>query len=140
LDIHIGRSSATLHLPGNQKPLSCEKIKLISLDDFVKEYHLDKIDFIKIDVDGHEPLFFEGAWNTLEKFYPTVLLEINHLNYLSAGFMAWDFYDLLKGKGYHIYHEDGLVELHNMEEFLIKCGNFAYSANVVIAKKALAIK
>lgn len=137
LDIHIGRSSATLHVPGNQKLLSYEKIKLISLDDFAKEYHLEKIDFIKIDVDGHEPLFLEGAWKTLEKFEPTILLEVNHLNYLSAGFMAWDFYDVLKVKGYHIYHEDGLVELLNKEEFLIKCGNFAYSANIVISKKVI---
>jgi FkbM family methyltransferase len=134
LDIQIGQSSATLHVPGNQKLMSSEKVKLITLDDFLEEHPLPKIDFIKIDVDGHEPLFFEGAWKTLEKFEPTVLLEVNHLNYLSAGYMAWDFYDLLKDKGYHIYYEDGLVEILSREDFLIKCGNFAYSANIVIAK------
>jgi FkbM family methyltransferase len=137
LEIWIGPSSASLHVPGNQKLKSSEIIKLVTLDSFIEEHPLPKIDFIKIDVDGHEPLFFEGAWKTLDRYEPTVLLEVSHPHYLNAGYTAWRFYDLLKDRGYFIYYEDGLVEINSQEDFLIKCGNFAYSANIVIAKKKL---
>lgn len=139
LEIHIGQSSATLHVPGNQKSNLSERISLITLDEFLEEYPLSKVDFIKIDVDGHEPLFFEGAWKTLDVYDPIVLLEVSHPHYLSSGFTAWGFYDTLKKKGYHIYSEDGLVEVKSLEDFLLKCGNFAYSANVVIAKHKLVL-
>jgi len=137
MEIYIGQSSATLHVPGNHKLSSSEKIKLVTLDSFLEEYPLPKIDFIKIDVDGHEPFFLEGAWKTLDKYGPTVLLEINHLNYISAEQTAWDFYNLLKDKGYHIYSEEGLAEINCLEDFLIKCGNFAYSANILISRKKI---
>lgn len=137
LVIQIGGSTATLHSPGNRALETKEFINLISLDKFMEESKLPKIDFIKVDIDGHEPLFFEGAWKTLERYNPTILLEVSHLHYLEAGFTAWDFYDTLKRKNYKIYHEDKLVELKTKEDFLVKCGNFAYSANIVITRKEL---
>ena len=122
LEIHIGECSATLHPPDMQGCRNSETINLKSLDDFLQEYKLAKINFIKIDIDGHEPLLLEGAWKTLEKYDPVVLLEVNHLNYYMAGFTVWDLYDLLKNKGYKIYHEEKLIEFRTKTEFLIKCG------------------
>lgn len=139
LEIQIGVNSATLHVPGKKKLISSEKIKLQTLDDFIDDHPLSKIDFIKIDVDGHEPLFLEGAKNTIDKYQPNILLEVSHPHYLNAGYTAWDFYEFLKSKGFYIYHEEGLTEITDMEDFLLKCGNFAYSANIVIARKKLRI-
>ena len=139
LDIYIGNSSATLHWVADNSPLFQERIRLITLDEFSKKNNIKKIDFIKIDVDGHEPSFFKGAWNTLEKFNPVILLEINQENYLKAGTTAWDFYDLLKSKSYKIFDEENLKEFPSKREFLIKCGNFAYSANIIISKNNLKI-
>lgn len=137
LDIYIGNSSATLHWVADGKPLFQEKIKLTTLDDFSKKNKLDRIDFIKIDVDGHEPSFLKGAWNTLEKFNPVILLEVNQENYLKAGYTVWDFYDLLKSNNYKIYNEENLQEFNSKREFLIKCANFSYSANIIISKKKI---
>lgn len=139
LEIQIGDSSATLHSPGNRALDAQEFVNLTSLDKFVEQHNIQKIDFIKIDIDGHEPLFFEGAWKTLDRLNPIILLEVNHLNYIEAGYTAWDFYDLLKNKNYLIYHEDRLIEIKSKEDFLIKCGNFAYSANIIISKKELKV-
>ena len=33
----------------------------MSLDDFADKYRLDKIDVLKIDTEGYEPLVFRGA-------------------------------------------------------------------------------
>ena len=137
LEIQIGNSSATLHPIENQAIIKEELIMLTTLDDFMLQHKLQKIDLVKIDIDGHEPLFFEGAQKTLDKFNPIVLLEVNHLNYIEAGFSAWDFYDFLKQNHYIIYSEDGLIEFKTKEAFLRKCGNFAYSANIIISRKEI---
>jgi FkbM family methyltransferase len=36
---------------------------------------LDRLDFIKVDIEGAERLFFEGARQTLELFRPTLIVE-----------------------------------------------------------------
>lgn len=135
LDIQVGANSATLHSPGKVPLNFTERIELVSLDEWVANHNIEKINFIKVDIDGHEPCFLNGAWNTLEKYDPVLLLEVSHPHYLDAGVTAWDFYDLLKSKGYRIYHEVNFAEIFTKEDFLIKCGNFAYSANIVISKK-----
>jgi len=137
LEIFIGNSTASLHNPGNLLNETKEGIKLTTLNDFIKDNPLQRIDLIKVDIDGHEPLFFEGAWNVLNKYDPIIVLEVSHLHYFNAGFTAWDFYKLLKERGYNIYHEDKLTKINSLEEFLIKCGNFAFSSNIIISKKDL---
>ncbi len=137
LEIQIGSSSASLHNPGSLPSERNELITLRTLDNFMENRCLERIDFIKVDIDGHEPLFLEGAWKTLEKYNPLILLEISHLHYLEAGYTAWNFYETLTTKGYKIYHEDGLLEIKSKVEFLIRCGNFANSSNIVISRKNL---
>lgn len=140
LEIDIGPSSATLHSPlGFDSIESKEVINLTTLDSFVQKHNILQIDFIKIDVDGHEPFFFEGAWKSLNKYNPIVLLEVSHLHYLEAGFTAWDFYDLLKKNKYRIYHEEQFVEMKTKEDFLRNCANFAYSTNIIISRRELLI-
>ena len=135
LSIDIGPSSATLHSPAEfDLIIGNEDISLITLNDFIRLRKLEKIDLIKIDIDGHEPLFFEGGGGGLEKYSPVVIFEVSHLHYLQAGFTAWDFYDSVCAKGYRFFHEDDFSEITSMETFLRKCGNFAYSSNVIIAK------
>jgi len=139
LEIHIGGSTATFHNPKDIIPDTKEIVQLSTLDDFIERNPLKKIDLIKVDIDGHEPLFLKGAWNTIEKYNPIIILEISHLHYLQAGFNAWDFYDMLKGRNYKIYHEKNLAEIITKEDFLIKCGNFAYSANIIISQNEIKI-
>jgi len=136
--IDIGPSSATLHSPaGFDAIISHEIISLTTLNEFVKQDLPGKIDFIKMDIDGHEPLFFEGAWDALEKYSPIVIFEVSHLHYLEAGVSAWDFYDLVRSKGYNFFYEEDFTEIATREDFLRRCANFAYSSNVLITKQNL---
>jgi len=138
LKIDIGPSSATLHSPvGFDAIIANEKISLTTLDTFVRQRVQEKIDFIKIDIDGHEPFFFEGAWETLERYSPIVIFEVSHLHYLKAGIFAWDFYDILRSKGYKFYNEDNLSEIDTRESFLRQCANFAYSSNVIVSRQKI---
>ena len=84
LEIEIGISSATLHSVGKKKLFARENIKLTTLDTFLRNNSLERLDFIKIDVDGHEPFFLAGARETIDRFDPAILLEVNHLNYYGS--------------------------------------------------------
>ena len=55
------------------------KIKLFSLDDLNKDNFFNKIDFIKIDVEGAESLVLEGAKKTIKKHKPIIQIEFNEL-------------------------------------------------------------
>lgn len=137
-EICIGDDSATLQWESDISPHNGkEKITLKRLDDIIDDFELERLDFIKIDVDGHEPAFLKGAINTIKKYKPIVLLEVSHLNYLNYGITGWDFYDDLKQNNFHIYYERNLEECRSKRDFLINCCNFSYSSNVIISENDL---
>ena len=52
------------------------EIQTITLDDFIEQNKLSKIDLIKIDVETHEAEVLEGFSKYMNKFHPTILIEI----------------------------------------------------------------
>jgi FkbM family methyltransferase len=52
------------------------EIKVRRLDSLIEEMKIEKIDLIKIDVETHEPEVLEGFGKYLEKFKPTMLIEV----------------------------------------------------------------
>ncbi len=52
--------------------------KTISIDDFVNQYDIQKVDFIKTDIEGAEPYTIEGAKETLKRFRPKLAISIYH--------------------------------------------------------------
>lgn len=139
LAIQIGESSATMHWPTpDLVPRREEKIRLRRLDDVVRELAIERLDFVKVDIDGHEPFFLEGAWQTFERHRPTLLMEVSALNLLDTSWSALEFYETLREHGLRVYSEKTLREFANREAFLIECGNYAYSANIVASYEPLA--
>jgi FkbM family methyltransferase len=49
--------------------------EVFSLDSFVRMRDISRVDFIKLDVDGYEPEVLAGAWLSLNRFKPTILME-----------------------------------------------------------------
>lgn len=52
--------------------------ELITLDDFVAENDIKKLDFIKMDIEGAEPNAIAGSVNTLKKFKPKLGICVYH--------------------------------------------------------------
>ncbi len=59
-----------------------EKVNIVSLDSYFENKPFNKIDFIKIDVEGHEYKALLGMKNILLKFYPSIIIEILSDSYL----------------------------------------------------------
>ncbi len=53
-------------------------IKSVSIDQFVEENNIEKIDFIKLDIEGAEYSAVQGAINTLQNHRPQIAVSIYH--------------------------------------------------------------
>ncbi|MBQ7197085.1 MAG: FkbM family methyltransferase [Synergistaceae bacterium] len=58
---------------------SKEQVETISIDDFVREHNLPRVDFIKADIEGFERHMLAGAQETLKNFAPKLALCTYHL-------------------------------------------------------------
>ncbi len=75
-DDHILSVTVNKNLQAPSKEVRECKIETITLKQFVQEQALDRIDLMKIDVETHEPEVLEGFGEYLNKFKPTMLIEI----------------------------------------------------------------
>jgi hypothetical protein len=59
-------------------------VLVVSLDDLLTWEGISRLDYLKIDAEGAEQQIIFGAKNTIEKFRPIILIEINlvdaHIN------------------------------------------------------------
>ncbi|MCU7618550.1 FkbM family methyltransferase [Chryseobacterium sp. PBS4-4] len=53
-----------------------ETVEVVKLDDWTKSKNIQKIDFIKIDVEGNEMKTLFGGKETIQKFRPTLMVEM----------------------------------------------------------------
>lgn len=67
----------------------------------IDDLGLDRLDFLKIDVEGFEPLVIRGAMNTLSKFKPAILCEIYDPMLARYDFTRVDIIGPLKNLGYN---------------------------------------
>ena len=49
-----------------------------TIDDFVAEHNVEKIDFIKMDIEGSELAALKGAEKTIKKYHPKLAISIYH--------------------------------------------------------------
>ncbi len=79
----------TLHDPGGDQPasaslksdfLDCDQetieVEAIRIDDFVVAQKLERVDLIKLDVEGVEEIALRGMQQTIQKFKPTLFIEV----------------------------------------------------------------
>ncbi len=71
-----------------------EQIELKVFDE-VFENEFKRIDFIKIDIEGSELFALKGMRNSLLKFKPEILLEINEDCFLAAGYSSKEILNFL---------------------------------------------
>lgn len=55
-----------------------DSISTLNVDDLVENYNIDKVDFIKMDIEGAERYALKGAEKTIRKFKPKLAISIYH--------------------------------------------------------------
>lgn len=74
------------------------EVHLAPLDSYIDEFQ--RLDFIKIDVEGYEPKLLKGAEAVIMRFRPAMLIEINLECLSSQGFRSDHIYEILSSHGY----------------------------------------
>ena len=72
------------------------------LDSLAQALRVDRVDFVKLDVDGHEIEVLEGALGVISRFRPIIALEAMYKLDPALGDRTLGF---LEGAGYHYFYE-----------------------------------
>ncbi|MBN1593390.1 MAG: FkbM family methyltransferase [Candidatus Coatesbacteria bacterium] len=81
-----------------------EEVQTVRLEEYCEKNRIDRIDFVKMDIEGAELLALRGAGRLLARDdAPTILLELGDVNTAGFGYTSADLWDYLEGLGYHLY-------------------------------------
>jgi FkbM family methyltransferase len=83
------------------------KVRARPLDDIIRESGVQRVDVIKIDVEGAEYLVLKGAQQTLARFHPAVLVEILDHQLRQMGSSATQVRAFLRQQGYTERRSEG---------------------------------
>lgn len=94
------------------------EVEVIRLDDWVQGNLLERLDAIKMDVEGVETKVLRGGMETLRRFRPKLLLEVNPLALARQGESAVQLGALLAEMGYRIHRikHRSLVPLEGLDD------------------------
>lgn len=92
---------------GPTKPVFCRR-----LDDLLKELEYQKIDFIKMDVQGFESLVIEGGEKIIEKNKPTIFFEYWPWGNKNAGSDINEMTDFFRKIYKKIFWVDEYIQIH----------------------------
>ena len=70
------------------------------IDDILDEQKALSVDFIKMDIEGSELVALKGATQTLKRFRPTILIELNEAALRSCGTSSFEVKSLLYSMDY----------------------------------------
>jgi len=74
----------------------------VTLDRYLQDAKIEKVDFMKIDVDGHECTVLRGGLATLKKSKPTIIIELGPYLLEEVGNSIEELCGLLDSSGYRL--------------------------------------
>jgi FkbM family methyltransferase len=80
-----------------------ETVSCFTLDSYIEKKNINKVDFIKVDVEGAEMLVIDGAMSLLKRHRPTIMLEINPSYLFRMGANTDNLILTMKHAGYNMY-------------------------------------
>jgi FkbM family methyltransferase len=92
------------------------EVEVNTIDDFIAEKKISRIDFIKIDVEGAELKLLKGAAKIIKKDRPKMILSIHPEGIKNFGDSAEDIWKLLHDAGYKIVFESGEMSLEQFTQ------------------------
>jgi FkbM family methyltransferase len=83
-----------------------ETVPLERLDEIIRGQGLERVDVIKIDVEGAELFALQGAAEILQRFHPMLLLEVSDRTLQHQGSSSRSVLEWLQRHGYSFYSLD----------------------------------
>jgi FkbM family methyltransferase len=100
---HAGHNTLGAFVYASVSNRGDEPVRVMTLDDLVGKHELDRIDLVKIDVEGAELQVLRGAVRVLEEMRPMLLLEVQEASLLAQGATTADLFGLLRAHGYDLF-------------------------------------
>ncbi|MFH1620268.1 MAG: FkbM family methyltransferase [bacterium] len=102
-------------------------VKSERLDDFMRENGIQRLDFIKCDVEGAELLVIRGGLETIKKYRPILFVEMLRKWAAKFDYHPNDIISLLSRNGYSCYaiRHEKLQEMKVMDDSVM-CTNFFF--------------
>lgn len=122
--INTQPSNSGLAINQNQSAQSIS-VDVYSIDEIMAEHKLPKVDVMKIDVEGAEGLVLRGAQNTLRRFAPKMLIEVDRNLESGFGDTPQDVLAPLLHLGYKLFTNEcgNLRSIHDIRAI--------YSTNII---------
>lgn len=102
-------------------------VDVIVLDEWVKNKAIEKIDLVKIDVEGFEMNVLKGGYETIKKYHPVLFIELDDDNLKQQNSSAQELISLLEELDYSVFHSE-------TREKILSSRNFAGTHFDIIAK------
>ena len=101
-------------------------VRMMTLDDYVCNESIDRLDFIKCDVEGAEFLVYKGGRESLKKYKPIIFSEMLRKWSAKFGYHPNDIIEFLSDIGYQCYVcvGDKLIKFNRVDEDTIPTNYF----------------
>lgn len=94
------------------------EVKVDTLDNFCVEKSIKQLNFLKIDVEGHEFEVIKGGKESILKYFPTMLVEIEQRHH---SYPINEIFDFINKLDYHIFfYNHSLLRFQPINDFEVK--------------------
>ena len=96
-----------LEISHNDNTINVSKVEIKTIDSFLKNKDLNRLDFVRFDTEGFEFKIYQGMQETIKKYKPMLCFEL-HKEFLGLE-KTLEFLKILQNDGYEIkYYVSGL--------------------------------
>lgn len=119
LEVRTPENRGGNRIAGSSSPVGeFSVIDVVTMNDFVKEKNISKVDLIKIDVEGFELKVLEGGRRVLQNSKPVLFIELDDNNLKDQGNSAKELISFLKDLGYNkIIHAENNSPVDEHSDF-----------------------
>lgn len=98
-DEHHGLAS----LYGEDQGGAIDYVTMTTLDQATADLALDRVDLLKIDIEGGELPCLKGAEQLLRRWHPMIIVEVQDFSARKAGWSVDELFSYLQGFGYEFF-------------------------------------
>ncbi|BAZ48386.1 methyltransferase FkbM family protein [Nostoc sp. NIES-4103] len=121
---HIENAPTSYSLGSDKSEgISFEEVQITTIDNVLAREGIERVDFIKIDVEGAEELVFRGATSLFSRMKPIVIFEVNSQATTRLNLSSDGAFNFLKQLGYQFFKVQNTGELVRFESIKGKTGN-----------------